>query len=177
MICLVLSALSYSTKAQDRNCHTMDVYEQQVQQNPSLQLKMQGIEKRTQQFINSSEQARSAAVSGVITIPVVVHVLYSNSNENISSAQIQSQIDVLNEDYRRLNGDANQVPNEFSSVASDIEVEFVMATTDPNGNPTSGITRKSTSRTSWGTNDDMKKNLTRWSCSMGCISLLKHVGL
>lgn len=180
MICLVLSALSFSTKAQERNCHTMDVYEQQLQKDPSLQLKMEGIEKRTQQFINSSAQARSMAVNGVITIPVVVHVIYSNSNENISAAQIQSQIDVLNEDYRRLNSDANQVPTEFASVASDIEVEFVMATTDPNGNPTSGITRKSSSKTSWGTNDAMKdpaqggvapwdasRYLNMWVCNIG----------
>jgi len=180
MICLMLAAFSFSAKAQQRNCHTMDVYEQQLQNNPSLKIKMNGIEKRTQEFIDNSAQARSAAVNGVITIPVVVHVLYSNSNENISNAQIQSQIDVLNEDYRRLNSDANQVPSEFSSVASDIEIEFVMASTDPNGNPTTGITRKSTSRTSWGTNDDMKKTsqggvapwdasryLNMWVCNIG----------
>ena len=88
----------------------------------------------------------------IIKIPVVVHVIYSNSQENISEAQIQSQIDVLNEDFRRTNSDAN---NKWSQ-AADTQIEFALAAIDPNGNPTSGITRKSSTRTSWGTNDAMK---------------------
>ncbi len=179
VIALLLSWVTFSAKAQERNCHTMDVFEQQVQENPSLLDKMNSIESRTQSFIEKSDAYRSA-VSGVVTIPVVVHVIYNNSNENISQAQIQSQIDVLNEDYRKLNSDANLVPSEFASVAADIEVEFVMATTDPSGNATSGITRKSSSRTEWGTNDDMKKTsqggvaawdaskyLNMWVCNIG----------
>ena len=51
----------------------------------------------------------------------------------------------------------NQVPNEFASLASDIEVEFVLATSDPSGNPTQGLLENHLQRTSWGTNDDMKK--------------------
>lgn len=178
-IALLFSWAVFSAKAQDRTCHTMDVFEQQVAKNPSLLSKMSTIEARTQAFIKRSASQRSA-VNGVITIPVVVHVIYSNSNENISAAQIQSQIDVLNEDYRRLNSDAGLVPNEFASVASDIEVEFVLASTDPNGNPSSGITRKSSTRTSWGTNDAMKspsqggvapwdasRYLNMWVCNIG----------
>ena len=82
----------------------------------------------------------------VITIPVVVHVLYRNSTENISVAQIQSQLDVLNEDFRRTNSDAD---NRWSQ-AADTQIEFCLSTVNPSGNATSGITRKQTTRQDWG---------------------------
>ena len=87
---------------------------------------------------------------------IVVHVVYYNSTENISTAQVQSQIDILNEDFRRLNADAVNTPAAFQSVAADCEIEFCLATTDPNGNSTTGITRTSTSQSSFGTNDGVK---------------------
>ena len=49
----------------------------------------------------------------VITIPVVVHVLYNNAEQNISDQQIKSQIDALNNDYRRRNADAINTPSTF----------------------------------------------------------------
>jgi hypothetical protein len=82
--------------------------------------------------------------AGVITIPVVVHVLYSNSTMNISEAQIASQIKVLNDDFRKLNADFNSVvPSYFQGVAADMELAFCMATKKPDGSNTNGIERKS----------------------------------
>lgn len=78
-------------------------------------------------------------------LPVVVHVLYQNESENISDEIIQSQIDVLNEDYRRLNADTTNTRAQFDTLAGRSNFEFFLATTDPDGNPTSGITRTSTS--------------------------------
>jgi Pregnancy-associated plasma protein-A/Secretion system C-terminal sorting domain len=75
----------------------------------------------------------------------VVHVLYKNAAQNISNAQIYSQIDILNADYRRLNADTLNTPAMFDSIAADIEVEFCLASIDPDGNPSNGITRTSTS--------------------------------
>lgn len=80
----------------------------------------------------------------LITIPVVVHIVWYDPSENIPNAQIESQIDALNADFRMLNADINIVPNEFASLASDINIEFCLATVDPNGNRTSGITRTKT---------------------------------
>ncbi len=88
----------------------------------------------------------------VITIPVVVHILYNTTAQNISDNQIFSQIDVLNEDFRKLNSDAALVPSIWQSVAADVQLEFCLATKDPYGNPTNGITRTSTSTTAFGTN-------------------------
>jgi PKD repeat protein len=80
----------------------------------------------------------------IITIPTVVHVVYNNSTQNISDAQIQTQIDVLNEDFRRLNTDVFSAPSRFRGFSKDIRVEFCLAERNPNGNPTNGITRTAT---------------------------------
>jgi len=74
---------------------------------------------------------------------VVVHVVHNPSlpEQNISEAQIRSQIDVLNRDFPNQNPDIVSLPAAFESLAADTGIEFVLATTDPNGNPTNGITR------------------------------------
>lgn len=73
--------------------------------------------------------------SSVKTIPVVVHVIHVGGAENISDAQVQSQIDVLNEDFRKMtgtNGDGNGV---------DTEIQFCLAKKTPEGKCTNGIVR------------------------------------
>jgi hypothetical protein len=131
----------------------MEHLEHQMQQDPKRAQKLQQIEMHTQRFLDNAE---NRAVNGVITIPVVVHIVYNNSTENISDAQILSQIDVLNDDFRRLNSDADGTWSQ----AADSQIEFCMATVDPNGNSTNGITRTSTSVTAFSTNDNMKFNST-----------------
>ncbi|HSY76451.1 MAG TPA: M43 family zinc metalloprotease, partial [Bacteroidia bacterium] len=102
---------------------------------------------------------------GVITIPVIVHVLYNNSqdpNEKITPACVKSQIDVLNQDYSRTNPDASSTPAAFASVAANVGVQFCMATTDPSGvtlaNP--GIEYVATTSTGFTTSDDAKSTST-----------------
>jgi len=131
-----------------RNCGAMENLEYRKANDDKISHTMKAIESQTKAFTDNPNRV----VDGIITIPTVVHVIYSNSNENISDAQIQSQIDVLNLDFRLLNLDAD---NTWPQNA-DSEIEFCLASVDPNGNSTSGITRKSSSTTSWGTNDAMK---------------------
>ena len=142
-----LLAFAGNTLAQ-RSCGSMEVLEMQIQQDPKRGETLDQIEAHTLAIETSGERN----VNGVITIPVVVHVLYNNSTENISDAQILSQIQVLNDDFRRLNADAD----DTWSQAADSEIEFCMATSDPNGNPTDGILRVPTSVSAFGTNDQMK---------------------
>lgn len=86
-----------------------------------------------------------AAKSGVVyTIPVVFHVLHQGGEENISMAQIQSCIDVMNTDFRRLNADADNVHADFIGLPADVEIEFALATKAPNGTCFSGVTRTNT---------------------------------
>lgn len=149
---LMLILVAGVANAQQRNCSAMDNLELRKQADPTLESKMLQIENYTQAKAN--QLILQKAVNGsIITIPVVVHVVYNTTQQNISDAQIQSQIDVLNEDFRRLNNDRDNVWSQ----ADDMQIEFCLAQTDPNGLPTNGITRKSSTRTSWGTNDDVKK--------------------
>ena len=136
--------------AQTRSCNSHEYLQQQLQQDPERAAKMDAIEKQTTLFINS--QSLNAEINGVITIPVVVHVVYANSTQNISAAQIQTQMDVLTEDFRRLNSDADNTWPQ----AADSEIEFCLATVDPNGNATNGITQTSSSAGPF-TDDDKVK--------------------
>jgi hypothetical protein len=86
-------------------------------------------------------------------IPVVVHVIHNGEDEgvgrNIPDAQIISQIDVLNKDFNRLNTDAGNTPAEFAAVAGSLNIEFVLAKQDPDGQPTDGIMRVDGNRDQW----------------------------
>jgi hypothetical protein len=129
---------------------------------------MDAIESFTKQIISTGELNR--LVNGTIEIPVVVNVLYRIAAENISDAQIQSQIDVLNTDYNAANADLRKVPSIFKPVIGKVSVKFLLA----------NIIRKATNASSWGTDDAMKKsnkggidptdpshNLNLWVCNLG----------
>ena len=90
--------------------------------------------------------ARIARRTTIIKIPVVVHVLFNTEEENIAQAQIDSQIEALNRDYRNANPPA-QIPAPFRPLATDARIEFGLAVRDPLGKPTTGVTRKRTSLT------------------------------
>lgn len=102
------------------------------------------------------KSTRDTLPNEIITIPVVIHVLYNSTTQNISDAQILSQLQSLNNDYRRLNADASKVPVVFGGVAGDAKITFCLAKTDASGKPTTGIVRKFTTVQSWSTDDGMK---------------------
>ncbi len=132
-----------------RNCGTMSSLAAQIEKDSTLEERMEEMERNLQRIIRQNRETGQRMLP-VITIPVVFHVLYINSvsdETNISDAQILSQIEVLNEDFRATNLDITNVRGDFSSDVADIEIEFCLAAFDPDGNPTSGITRKLTSIT------------------------------
>ncbi|MFT5989457.1 MAG: hypothetical protein ACJATN_001612 [Neolewinella sp.] len=132
----VFSTLSLSAQ---RDCGTMEALEQAIEQDPTIIDRMEKLEEFTRNF------RQDPGEKAVFSIPVVVHVVYRNGTQNISDAQVQSQIAVMNEDFRRLNSDADGVWSQ----AADTEIEFCLATVDPNGNATSGITRTTTTESSF----------------------------
>ena len=125
--------------AQNEKCATMHALEKRINKDSMVQVRMQNTELETQKWI--SKNKNNVKSDAVFTIPVVVHVLYNNQTQNISTAQIQSQIDALNEDFRLLNSDSLDVNHPFWYYTADTQIEFCLASLDPNGNPTSGITR------------------------------------
>ncbi|MBL7849115.1 MAG: choice-of-anchor J domain-containing protein [Cyclobacteriaceae bacterium] len=123
-----------------------------------------------EQWIQSRLAARSntavPAIASTYTIPVVVHILYNGINDitNISDAQILSQIDVLNKDFKRLNLDAVNTPPEFLPVAGSIDIEFVLAKRDPEGRATNGIVRVQSTKPQWSMTEQSEfKALSYWA--------------
>lgn len=116
---------------------------------------------------NSGLKSFGEEQTTVYQIPVVVHVIHNGesvgSGSNISDAQIFSQIEVLNEDFRRLNADSVNIPDQFKSLYSDIGFEFVLAKRDPNNQSTNGITRTDGGKTIWFESQDAEiKSLSYW---------------
>ncbi len=152
-------------KLTERGCASHQVLEEQLRNDPSLAIRMNEIEDFTQNAV-----LQNRLVNGRIEIPVVVNVLYRTTAENISLAQIQSQIDVLNKDFNATNSDFGSVPALFAGVKANVGITFVLDV----------VNRKSTTKTSWGTNDAMKKTaqgglnptspttkLNLWVCTIG----------
>ena len=106
----------------------------------------------------SNAVSRDTLPDEIISIPVVFHVLYNNASQNISDAQIMSQLQVLNEDFSRLNADASNTPNAFKPFAADVRIKFCIARADALGRPTTGIIRKYTTNVSYNIDDAMKSS-------------------
>lgn len=132
------------------------------QTNPARYKRVMDLENKIQ-TLSRTPEFRSSQQS-TITVPVVIHIVYSANEQNISDAQVQSQIQVLNEDYHRLNSDRVNTPNAFASVAGDANIQFVLAKKDPYGNNTSGITRTFTAQNIFYQDNDGVK----FSYSGGC---------
>jgi hypothetical protein len=99
--------------------------------------------------------SRAAQRERPLTVPVVVHVVSIDEASDIDDAQVHSQIDVLNEDFRFHNGDRERIPVPFRDEAADALVEFALASRDPDGRPTTGIQRlRSSARFPWDPNDN-----------------------
>lgn len=168
LICFSLVLLNSIVFAQSehKECGFNKIY--QGLQNDSNFLAVQA---KMKQDIKQTHFLKSDTV---IVIPVVVHVIYKNETENISDAQIFSQIEALNKDMRMLNADTTIVKSYFSR--TDTKIEFCLARVAPDSSWTNGITRTFTTfddvglsnryyqiKPSWG-NDDY---LNIWVCDFG----------
>src|SRR5262245_24003068 len=125
-----------------RACGAMQVYEQLAETYPSFRANQERINESTLRAIASG--AVQKAVRRLIEIPVVVHVVYKRGVENISKSQINSQIRVLNKDYRGTNDDISNVPGVWTGLAGDAKIRFQLAKKNPDGKPTDGITKTET---------------------------------
>jgi len=158
---------SFNSIAQER-CGTVEYDNYRKRSNPNLEDERSFEDwLKQKQYQRDWESSFLRTDALVITIPIVIHVVHNGevvgTDSNLSDAQIMSQIDVLNEDFRRMNADTTHTPSMFLPVAADVEIEFVLAKQDPEGLPTSGILRVLGTKPSWGISDDLElKSLSYW---------------
>lgn len=162
------SAMADEPAPTQRQCASYEVLQEQLKADPGLADRMNAIESFTSRIVNDPSAYRLLP-DGTIEIPVVFNVLYRTAAQNVSQAQLQSQIDVLNEDYAGTNADHNLTTTYNTVKAGNIGVRFVL----------DQVIRKSTTKTSWTTNDAMKKanggiaptspttKLNIWVCNLG----------
>ena len=139
-----------------RSCGSVQNYFRQVDLFPDLRRNQAVLEGMTQAAERQgAQQPRLPA-----EIPVVVHIVHRTDADDLSDDQVASQIEVLNEDYTAANKDLANVPAAFTDVVGNPGLRFALATTDPSGAPTGGITRRRTTVGSFGVDDRVKAAAT-----------------
>ena len=133
---------------QVNRCATMDRHHYFMQNDAAYRSARHEIDRYAQSYIRNKNNKISAA-GGVVVIPVAFHVIYRTATQNISDVQINAQIKQLNDDYRRVNSDRGNTPAPFQGISADMEIQFCLATRDPDGIATTGITRTTTTTTSF----------------------------
>ena len=120
-----------------------------------------GLEEDYKKLLNRYKENRiiNGKSTTVRVIPIVFHIVHEYGVENVTDQQIQDQMVILNEDYRKLNADTNIVIAPFDSMIGDAYIEFRLATLDPWGNCTNGIEHIYNHNTNQG--DDYSK-LGQW---------------
>ena len=137
-----------------RQCGTMQVFHRLLETVPDLRRRVEALERGLLRSIESGQAMRMQR--RLVTIPTVVHVVYKTAAQNISDAQVKSQITVLNKDFRAKNADKSKVPSVWKGMVADANIQFALATKDPSGKVTNGITRTKTDRSSFGDDDAVK---------------------
>jgi PKD repeat protein len=154
---LLLSSLLFAQN--HKQCGATEMRNKALSENPYL------VENRIKylQQLDSIIEIQQKMESVIYTIPVVIHVMHTGGSSNISDAQIHDAIEIINEDFNKLNSDTSSVIDAFQSIIANVGVEFKLAQLDPNGNCTKGITRTYTSLT----NDagENVKDLIKWDPS------------
>ena len=135
-----------------RVCASHEVLEEQIKADPARKSRLDALEEFTRKYVQNPAAYR-LLTDGTIEIPIQFNVLYRTTAENISVAQLQSQVDVLNEDFGYTNADRTLINSTIFAgvIAGPIKIKFTWSAD-------TSLTRKSTTKTSWRTNDDMKRS-------------------
>ncbi len=140
------------------NCSSHQYLQQQLGADPVFLQNQQKLEEETQSF----QLQHNKTAAGTKIIPVVFHIIHAGGSENISMAQIKNQIDILNLEYNRKMADTSLTPPPFAAVAGKLDVEFRLATKDPNGNCTNGVTRTYSLISNCSLNNNDVKSIIYW---------------
>ena len=158
----VLFSLQITAQENFKKCITTRLVEQELISNPDYAKARANIISENKIWIKNNSKEKNT-----INIPVVIHIIHKNTHSNIgigtniSNAQIEDALKILNEDYSKTNPEYPNPPrNTFLNNWGNPNLKFCLATIDPNGNPTNGITRTSTTKASFDADtegNDMKR--------------------
>jgi PKD repeat protein len=163
LLFLFLSTATFTFSQEPLHCGADELRIATLKANPKI---AQAVIKRdslleafTKSYVEQFYRQRTPSPATYV-IPVVFHVIHNYGPENISAAQILDAISVLNQTFRKQRADTSSIVAAFKPLHADCEIEFRLATLDPNGNCTSGINRIASSLTSIG--DHSVKSLIHW---------------
>jgi hypothetical protein len=150
-----------------RSCGAMAAHMMLLERYPSFRAAQMRLEGATE---HQRQKEFDAARARLVRIKTVVNVVYNTAEQNISDAQINSQIAALNKDYRANNPDRNQTPTPWKGFVSDMRLEFTLVK----------VTRTQTTENTFTYDDGVKKSstggiapfepkthLNLWVCSLG----------
>lgn len=148
LLCIVTLA-SFEPFAH-KPCTQHDIMRNYFNDNPGLEEEHNALREQMKQVANSYLQHNTKQVLNLVQIPVVWHILHDDSNSDtlISEEAINNEMMWLNQWFSASNTHYDSGSSYWSNdiaIASDFQIEFVLASVDPNGNPTSGINYKETS--------------------------------
>ncbi|MEL7532742.1 MAG: M43 family zinc metalloprotease, partial [Bacteroidota bacterium] len=146
----VVCGFQFSLAQTHRNCQTMEADQELREKFPEMGT-LDEFEEWLAPLVRAY-QSQDNSTRAVSTIPVVFHVIHNGqsvgSGDNISAALINAQLTQLNNDFRKIVGTSG---NNSDPRGADSELEFCMATVDPNGNSMAeaGINRINRSSQGW----------------------------
>jgi hypothetical protein len=142
------AAYNYGNEESDpenQKCYSHEHFKKMKESNSNFAEEVEKIERFTQNLVASKRNQ----LTNIVTIPVVFNVIYNGNAQNISQTQLQSQINVLNQDFGATNSDYGNTPSIFTSVRSgDTKIRFVLQ----------NVVRKPSNKKSWRPDDSMKSS-------------------
>ena len=173
---LILAVSSLNAQSPTRVCGTMDYLKKQIAADPSVKDRMDALENYVDNWVRNNP---NHVAKSVIAIPVVVHIIYNGTAQNITDARVQEQIAASNTDYAGAN--AHSMQAFASNLKANTGIQFCLAQRDPSGNATTGIERRSTTHSNFGAANDDERHTSKggldawdvtkyfniWVCDLG----------
>ena len=138
----VSMGLPKNSGAQDYlHCGIQDAMNELFRDHPEAEVQNEQLRKSAQQNFPQfkMQHPNALATAPMYIIPVVFHIIHQHGAEDLSDAQVQDQVNILNRDYRLQNADTANTSWPMKYIYSDTKIEFRLATKDPDGNCTNGI--------------------------------------
>ena len=166
---LILTSIVTNGQENVKKCITTRLVEQELIINPDYTKGRISSIKENIDWIKANHSKKTT-----LNIPVVIHIIHKNTHSNIgigtniSNAQIEDALRILNEDYSKTNPEYPNPPrNTFLNYWGNPNMNFCLANIDPSGNPTNGITRTSTTVAAWDADDNFESNAMKKTVNGG----------